>query len=149
MPTSKTVHSDTFPLEHEIQEMTYRDVYAAWLEDKSPNKGSEQDFLARKLADGWRISDSGNSIWRPVNNLGLGTTNQPAPNVGPEEIAAAIKAGHDAHYAEKSGSAPEDNVEEDRPKRKRDTKPLPEEREEPLMAAENAPPAKRTWLGGK
>lgn len=131
--TTKSVTSDKFPLEHQIEEMDYQAVYSQWLSDKSPNKGTEEDYLARKLADGWRVAESGASIWRPIDNLGLATTNQPASAVNPGFIEAAIQSGRDKHIeSERKGYMTEP------PTAPPSTRPAPEamaNRENPVVEA--------------
>jgi hypothetical protein len=80
-----------------VEVETYEKIYSKWLLDASPNKGTREDYLARKLADGWRVTDDGKGIWRSIDALGLPTDNTPAPPVSADFLEGAMANAQDAH----------------------------------------------------
>jgi hypothetical protein len=100
------------------EQISLEGLHAQYLRDQSPNKGTEEDYLERKLADGWRRSDDGKSIWRLMNATG-GVTNTPDPSL----------------YG-KPDAANEDTLPDKRVLEKR----------EPIEATNAPPAAKKSWI---
>jgi hypothetical protein len=80
-----------------VEVISFKDLHTQFLADNNPNKGSEDDYLERHLASGWRKSPDGEGIWRLVNSFGASVTNIPDEscfkNPGPPQVdpSAAVE----------------------------------------------------------
>lgn len=108
-----------------VEQLTLEALHAQYMRDQSPNKGTEEDYLERKLADGWRRSSDGQGIWRLIDRTGGGLTNSPDPSL------------YESRRVVNQEPAP--------PEPKLAVQDVLVEKKQPLEAA-NAPAVKRSWI---
>lgn len=66
-----------------VEQISYKDLHDAYIADGNPNKGTEEDYIERFLANGWRRAPAGDGIWcvSSPQVSGVPAVNTPDPSL--------------------------------------------------------------------